>query len=73
MLVGQGNFDASNLITDTNNANQLLNVDGLTNNFGESIAANASTSGGSQFERNLTLAKYNKATTNDDIMRIAST
>lgn len=67
----QGNFDANNLITDTDNTNQLLSVNDLTGDFGQS-PANAGTSSGSQFERNLTIAKYNKATTNDDIMRISS-
>lgn len=67
----QGNFDANNLITDTNNTNQLLNVNDLTGDFGQA-AANASTSTGSPYDRNLTIAKYNKTTSNDDIMRIAS-
>lgn len=70
MLAVQGNFDANNLITDTDNANQLLNVNDLTGDFGQ--PANASTSTGSPFEPNLTIAKYNKTTSNDDIMRISS-
>lgn len=68
----QGNFDASNLIANTDNTNQLLNVNNLTGNF-DQAAANASTSsGGSPYDRNLTIAKYNKTTSNDDIMRISS-
>lgn len=70
----QGNFDANNLIADADDANQLLNVDDLTSDFGQSVPANASTSGdAAQFAQNLAIAKYNKTTSNDDIMRIAST
>lgn len=68
----QGNFDANNLITNTvDNTNQLLNVNDLTGDFGQA-AANASTSTASPYDQNLTIAKYNKTTSNDDIMRIAS-
>lgn len=70
LLMVQGNFDAANLITDTDNTNQLLSVNDLTGDFGQ--PANASTSTGSPFESNLTIAKYNNKTTTDDIMRIAS-
>lgn len=56
-------------MSNVQNANQMNQ---LTGDFGQSVPVSAGTSGVDNFNKNMAVARYNKGSSHDDIMRISS-